>query len=73
MTVRLGEATVIAAGLAYLIFMSWAMTALSYDIWGALIVGPIYGALGVAGIMALFRRAPAGVATVMIIGSGILW
>jgi hypothetical protein len=35
------EAAVVAAGVAYLLVLGWAMQALSYDIWGALVIVPI--------------------------------
>ncbi len=65
MSSRLGESAIIAAGLGYLLALAWAMPNLSYDIWGALVLVPIYGVLGVAGLRRMFRGDLAPVATVM--------
>ena len=53
MNVRVGEIAIVGAGLAYLVGLAWAMGAVSYDIWGVLVVVPQYGALGI-GIDAVF-------------------
>jgi hypothetical protein len=68
MTHRIGEGLVVGVGLAYLVVLSWAIGAISYDIWGALVVGPIYGALGVVAVGRLFRDAPPAVITAMGLG-----
>jgi hypothetical protein len=65
MNTRLGEALIVGAGLAYLGILGWAMGNLSYDIWGALIVGPIYGIVGYAVIRSLFRGSLHPIAVVL--------
>jgi hypothetical protein len=71
MSPRLGEVLVVGLGLAYLVVLSWAIGAISYDLWGALIVVPIYGALGVVAVTRLFRDAPSAVVTAMSLGLGV--
>jgi hypothetical protein len=39
--VKAFDAVVVAAGVAYLVVLGWAMQSLSYDIWGALVVTPV--------------------------------
>jgi hypothetical protein len=43
--VRSFEAGVVAAGVAYLVALGWAMQNLSYDVWGALVVVPVLAAI----------------------------
>ncbi len=38
---------VVAAGVAYLLVLGWAMQALSYDIWGALVVAPVLALISI--------------------------
>ena len=68
MSTRLAEAAVVAGGLGYLVVLSWAIGAVSYDIWGALIVIPIYGALGVLAVSRLFSDDAPAVLTAMSLG-----
>lgn len=65
MNAHAGEMAVVGAGFAYLAALSWAIGNVSYDIWGALILVPIYGALGVAGIRWAFRGSLRPVAQVL--------
>ena len=65
MNARPGEIIVVGAGLAYLGFLGWAIGNLSYDIWGALVVVPIYGVMGVILIRGMFRGALHPVATAL--------
>lgn len=71
MNARPGEIAVIGAGIAYLAALGWAIGNVSYDIWGALVLIPVYGALGLAGIRLAFRGGLQPVATVM--GWGLLF
>jgi hypothetical protein len=60
-------AGLIALAAGYLAALSVAMTRVSYDIWGALLLLPVYGALGAIAVRWLFRDAPR-VATVLMLG-----
>lgn len=51
------EVFAVGLGVAYLGVLVWSMTNLSYDIWGALILLPVYGVLGVALVGRLFQGA----------------
>ena len=55
MNERATEVAVIGLGLAYLVVLTWAIGNISYDIWGALVAGPVYALIGVAVIRRLFR------------------
>jgi hypothetical protein len=41
------DAVVVAAGVAYLVVLGWAMQSLSYDIWGALVVTPVLALISI--------------------------
>lgn len=64
MTSRAEQAAV-AAGLAYLSLLAWAMANVSYDIWGALVVAPVYAVVGALALRAMFGRELRPVATVL--------
>ena len=55
MNARPGEIAIIGAGVAYLLALGWAMGNTSYDVWGALVVVPVYALVGLALIRRMFR------------------
>jgi len=55
MTGRRLEALAVGAGLGYLVLLAIAMPRVSFDIWGALLLIPIYGLLGHIAISLAFR------------------
>ena len=57
MNARPGEIAVIGAGVAYLLALGWAIGNTSYDVWGALVVAPVYALIGLAVVRRMFRRA----------------
>ena len=54
MNLRPGEQALVAAAVAYLVALSWAMANLSFDIWGALVVAPVLLIVGMLGIRRMF-------------------
>ena len=62
---RPGEVAVIGAGIAYLLALGWSIGNTSYDVWGALIVTPVYGILGWAIANRMFRGSMRPLAIVM--------
>ena len=65
MNTRPAEIAVIGAGIAYLVALGWAIGNVSYDVWGALVVIPIYGAIGIAVVQRMFRGSLRPLAVVM--------
>ena len=63
MSAKPSEITIVGAGLAYLALLGWAIGNVSYDVWGALIVIPIYAVIGLAVIGRMFRGAQRLLAT----------
>ena len=55
MNLRAGEQALVAAAIAYLVGLSWAMANLSFDIWGALVVAPVLVIVGMLGVRRMFR------------------
>lgn len=55
MNIRGGEAALIGAGLGYLLVLGWAIGSVSYDVWGALVVAPVCGVLGIWFVRRMFR------------------
>ena len=51
---RRWEPVVIAGAVAYVLFVGWAMTSLSYEIWGAFVVAPIVVALTIPVLQRVF-------------------
>ena len=49
------ERLIVAGGLTYLLLLGWAVENTPFDIWGALVLGPVYGGLGFIGMRQLFR------------------
>ena len=62
------ESTAVGLGVAYLLGLTWAMANVSYDIWGAFIIGPVLLIVGVAMLRRLFRGAQSEVYTIMTVG-----
>ena len=60
-----GELAAIAAGLLYLVVLGWSVANVPYDIWGALVLIPIYGVTGILLMRRMFRGSQRAVATVM--------
>ena len=54
MNLRAGEQALIAAAIGYLGAVSWAMSNISFDIWGALVTGPLLMLVGVLGVRRMF-------------------
>ncbi len=63
MSTRFGEVAVVGTGIAYLAALGWAIGNLSYDIWGALVVIPVYGVIGLAIVRRMFRGTHRPLAT----------
>lgn len=57
MSAKPGEIAVIGAGIAYLLALGWAIGNVSYDVWGALVVIPVYALIGLAVVGRMFRGA----------------
>ena len=55
MNLRPVEQALIAGALVYLVGLSWAMTNLSFDIWGALVVAPVLLIVGMLGVRRMFQ------------------
>lgn len=65
---RATESTVVGFGVAYLVALTWAMANVSYDIWGAFVIGPVLVIAGVAMLRRLFRGKQAEIFSVMVVG-----
>jgi hypothetical protein len=65
MNARPSEIGIISAGFVYLMALGWAIGNTSYDAWGALVVAPVYGILGVAIVHRMFRGAQQRLARVL--------
>ncbi|HEY4331853.1 MAG TPA: hypothetical protein VGM78_04765, partial [Ilumatobacteraceae bacterium] len=68
MNPRAAQPALIAVAIGYLAFISWAMTHLSYDIWGAFIVIPPLGVIGAFGIRKLLGAELRPLTKIMILG-----
>lgn len=68
MNSRVAEVAVVGSAIGYLALLASAMANLSFDIWGALILIPVYGVLGAVLVRGVFRSAPTHVATAMYCG-----
>ena len=49
------DVVAVVVGLAYVAFTGWAMTYLSYDVWGALVIAPIIAMVTVPMVRHAFR------------------
>ena len=65
MNSRSGEVGVVFAGVAYLAALGWAMGNTSYDVWGALVVAPVYALIGLAVVRRMFRGAARPLAVIL--------
>jgi hypothetical protein len=65
MNYRVAEVGVIGAGLTYLLVLGWSITNASYDVWGALVIVPVYGVLGIVIVRRMFQGQFAPLATPM--------
>jgi len=65
------EGAAVAVGVVYLTLIVVAMNSLSFDIWGALLLIPIYGVLGFALINTMFPGPLAGVRKALYWGLGL--
>lgn len=63
-----GELALLAGGTVYLVVLSWAMSHLSYDIWGVFVVIPPLLIMGVVGVRRLFRGPFEALTSVMYFG-----
>lgn len=70
MNTQAGEVAVVGAGLAYLAALGWAIGNTSYDVWGALVVIPVYALVGLSAIRRMFRGTQRSLATIL--GWGLL-
>jgi hypothetical protein len=68
MSWRLGSAALVAAAVGYLVLFGIAVNTSSYDVWGVLVVIPVYGWLGVLAMRRLFPRPHQAIATIMSLG-----
>jgi hypothetical protein len=65
---RSRERFVVAAGVAYLVGLSWSMANVSYDIWGAIVVTPILLIVGAWLLRSMFTGSQADLYRVMVVG-----
>lgn len=68
MSDRATESTVVGFGVAYLVALTWAMANVSYDIWGAFVIGPILIIAGVAMLRRLFPGKQSEIYSIMVVG-----
>jgi hypothetical protein len=68
MTPKLTESAVVAAGASYLVVLAWMMANLSFDIWGAMVVGPILVLASPPMLRRLFSGAQRELYGVMMLG-----
>jgi hypothetical protein len=68
MNIRPTESAVIGGGVAYLLVLTWMMANTSYDLWGALIVGPPLILIGAPMLRRLFSGAQRELYGVMLLG-----
>ena len=65
---RTAPSLILAGGICYLALLTWSMTSLSYDIWGAFIIGPLLLCLGLAVIRRLFREGLQPLQAALVLG-----
>jgi hypothetical protein len=65
MNARPGEIAIIGAGVVYLLALGWAIGNTSYDVWGALVVTPVYAIVGLAIVRRMFRGAQQPLAKIL--------
>lgn len=59
------EQALIVAAVVYLVGVAWMMANLSYDLWGAFVVAPVLGLVGVWFLFRLFRGSQRPVAVIL--------
>lgn len=59
---------VVVGGLVYLVVLGWAMSNVSYDVWGALIAAPVIAALAIPFVRYTFRGEPTVVVRIALLG-----
>jgi hypothetical protein len=62
---HVGEVTIVGAGLTYLMVLSWSVANVSYDVWGVMIVVPVYALLSLGALRLMFSGPFKPIATVM--------
>lgn len=62
---HVGEVAIVGAGLTYLMVFGWSVANVSYDVWGALIVVPVYALLSLGALRSMFSGPLKPIATVM--------
>jgi hypothetical protein len=67
MTDRLLPTALVAGAIGYLVAVAVAMTTVSYDLWGAMLLVPIYGVIGAFLLRRLFAATPT-IGTVLVWG-----
>jgi hypothetical protein len=70
MTPRLTESAVVGAGAAYVVVLAWMMGNVSFDIWGAMVIGPLLVLVSVPMLRRLFSGAQRELYGVMLLGLG---
>lgn len=65
---RRWERMLVAAAVAYVLFVGWAMASLSYDIWGAFVIAPIVVTITVPVLQRVFRDEDSMMVPVAIAG-----
>lgn len=68
MRLRHSDQVIVGAAAIYLVVLAVAMGRVSYDVWGALIVGPVLAVLGYVVVRRMFRGELAPLANVMLVG-----
>jgi hypothetical protein len=68
MTDSRAQVAAITLGVLYLAAFGWAISNVSYDVWGVLVVVPPLGLIGALAIRRMFRGALAPLAPIMIAG-----
>ncbi len=68
MNARFTSWVAVCAGIAYVIVLSWAMTALTYDVWGVLVVVPPLAVIGAYTMSRVFSGELADLRAIMYVG-----
>ncbi len=62
------QRAIVAAGVAYVLFLGWSMTNATYDVWGLLVAIPPYMLLGILFVRRVFRGELAFLRTIIYVG-----
>ena len=65
---RIEERGLVAAGIGYLLALTWCIGNVSYDVWGVLVVLPPLAIIGILGIKRVFSGEHQPLARVMMLG-----